>query len=541
MQTKYIFVTGGVCSSLGKGIAASSIGTLLKASGFKVFMQKLDPYLNVDPGTMSPFQHGEVYVTNDGAETDLDLGHYERFIDENLSTYSSVTTGKIYADIISRERKGEFLGGTIQIIPHITNEIQERITLAAKKSGAEIMIIEIGGTTGDIEGQPFLEAIRQLRHKLGSDNTLFVHLTLLPHLQATKELKTKPTQASVRELRSLGIQPDIIVARADLAIPKEILQKISLFCDVDREAVIGASTVKSIYEVPLNFEEQNLATLIGKKLKLGNVKPKLKEWKELVEKIHKDRKPLNIGIVTKYTGLEDAYLSVIESLKIACYHQERQLNLHWIDAEDLEAKKKETVAMLKKVDGIVVPGGFGSRGTEGKIASATYARTTKVPYLGLCLGMQLMTIDYARQALKNPKITSEEFDEEGKLDRSNYVIHFLPGQSKNSEKGGTLRLGAYDCAIQKGTKTYDAYKKTLISERHRHRYEFNNDFKEKLENAGMVFSGMNPAQKLVEIAEIKDHPFMVGSQFHPEFLSRPNRPHPLFAAFINAAIKHAKV
>ncbi|MBP7898633.1 CTP synthase [Candidatus Gracilibacteria bacterium] len=541
MQTKYIFVTGGVCSSLGKGIAASSIGTLLKASGFKVFMQKLDPYLNVDPGTMSPFQHGEVYVTNDGAETDLDLGHYERFIDENLSTYSSVTTGKIYADIISRERKGEFLGGTIQIIPHITNEIQERITLAAKKSGAEIMIIEIGGTTGDIEGQPFLEAIRQLRHKLGSDNTLFVHLTLLPHLQATKELKTKPTQASVRELRSLGIQPDIIVARADLAIPKEILQKISLFCDVDREAVIGASTVKSIYEVPLNFEEQSLATLIGKKLKLGNVKPKLKEWKELVEKIHKDRKPLNIGIVTKYTGLEDAYLSVIESLKIACYHQERQLNLHWIDAEDLEAKKKETVAMLKKVDGIVVPGGFGSRGTEGKIASATYARTTKVPYLGLCLGMQLMTIDYARQALKNPKITSEEFDEEGKLDRSNYVIHFLPGQSKNSEKGGTLRLGAYDCAIQKGTKTYDAYKKTLISERHRHRYEFNNDFKEKLENAGMVFSGMNPAQKLVEIAEIKDHPFMVGSQFHPEFLSRPNRPHPLFAAFINAAIKHAKV
>ncbi len=541
MQTKYIFVTGGVCSSLGKGIAASSIGTLLKASGFKVFMQKLDPYLNVDPGTMSPFQHGEVYVTNDGAETDLDLGHYERFIDENLSTYSSVTTGKIYADIISRERKGEFLGGTIQIIPHITNEIQGRITLAAKKSGAEIMIIEIGGTTGDIEGQPFLEAIRQLRHKLGSDNTLFVHLTLLPHLQATKELKTKPTQASVRELRSLGIQPDIIVARADLPIPKEILQKISLFCDVDREAVIGASTVKSIYEVPLNFEEQNLATLIGKKLKLGNIKPKLKEWKELIEKIHKDLRPLNIGIVTKYTDLEDAYLSVIESLKIACYHQERQLNLHWIDAEDLEAKKKEAVAMLKKVDGIVVPGGFGSRGTEGKISSASYARTNKVPYLGLCLGMQLMTIDFARHALKNPKITSEEFDEEGKLDRSNYVIHFLPGQSKNSEKGGTLRLGAYDCAIQKGTKTYDAYKKTLISERHRHRYEFNNDFKEKLENAGMIFSGMNPAQKLVEIAELKDHPFMVGSQFHPEFLSRPNRPHPLFAAFINAAIKHAKV
>ena len=541
MQTKYIFVTGGVCSSLGKGIAASSIGTLLKASGFKVFMQKLDPYLNVDPGTMSPFQHGEVYVTNDGAETDLDLGHYERFIDENLAAYSSVTTGKIYADTISRERKGEFLGGTIQIVPHITNAIQERITLAAKKSGAEIMIIEIGGTTGDIEGQPFLEAIRQLRHKLGNEHTLFVHLTLLPHLQATKELKTKPTQASVRELRALGIQPDIIMARADLEIPKEILKKISLFCDVDVEAVIAAETVKSIYEVPLHFENQHLATLIAKKLNLGNVKPKLKEWKELVEKIQKDRKPLNIGIVTKYTGLEDAYLSVIESLKIACYHQERQLNLHWIDAEDLEAKKKETVAMLKTVDGIVVPGGFGSRGTEGKIASAGFARTNKVPYLGLCLGMQLMTIDFARHTLKNPKITSEEFDEEGKLTPDHYVIHFLPGQSKEREKGGTLRLGAYDCAIQKGTKTYDAYKKTMISERHRHRYEFNNIFKEKLEEAGMIFPGMNPTQNLVEIAEIKDHPFMVGSQFHPEFLSRPNRPHPLFAAFISAAIKHAKV
>ncbi len=534
-------MTGGVCSSLGKGIAASSIGTLLKASGFKVFMQKLDPYLNVDPGTMSPFQHGEVFVTNDGAETDLDLGHYERFIDENLSTYSSVTTGKIYADIISRERKGEFLGGTIQIVPHITNAIQERITLAAKKSGAEIMIIEIGGTTGDIEGLPFLESIRQLRHKLGSENTLFVHLTLLPHLQATKELKTKPTQASVRELRSLGIQPDIIIARADLPIPKDILQKISLFCDVDREAVISATTVNSIYEVPLHFEEQNLATLIAKKLNLGNVKPKLKEWNSLIEKIRQDRKPLNIGIVTKYTGLEDAYLSVIESLKIACYHQDRQLNLHWIDAEDLEAKKKETVAMLKKVDGIVVPGGFGSRGTEGKIASAGYARTNKVPYLGLCLGMQLMTIEFARQALKNPKITSEEFDEDNKIGRENYVIHFLPGQSKESEKGGTLRLGVYECEIQKNTKTYNAYKKTSIEERHRHRYEFNNAFKSKLESAGMIFSGINPKQQLVEIAELKDHPFMVGSQFHPEFLSRPNRPHPLFAAFISAAINHAKV
>lgn len=541
MQTKYIFVTGGVCSSLGKGIAASSIGTLLKASGFKVFMQKLDPYLNVDPGTMSPFQHGEVFVTNDGAETDLDLGHYERFIDENLSKYSSVTTGKIYADIISRERKGEFLGGTIQIVPHITNAIQERIKIAAKDSEAEIMIIEIGGTVGDIEGLPFLEAIRQMRHKLGSENTLFVHLTLLPHLQATKELKTKPTQASVRELRAIGIQPDIIIARADLPITKDLLQKISLFCDVALEAVISAPTLSSIYEVPLRFKEQNVSALIQKKLNLPSTKPKLKEWETLVEKIKKERKPLNIALVGKYTGLEDAYLSVIESLKIACYHQERQLVTKWIDATDLEKNDKHTLEMLKSVDGIVVPGGFGTRGTEGKIMSATYARTHAVPYLGLCLGMQLMTIEFARHCLKNPKITSEEFDEDGKVGKDNHIIHFLPGQSKEKEKGGTLRLGAYECQLTKGTKTYDAYKKTTIEERHRHRYEFNNNFKEKLEKAGMLFPGMNIKQNLVEIAELKDHPFMIGSQFHPEFLSRPNKPHPLFAAFISAAIKHAKV
>ena len=541
MQTKYIFVTGGVCSSLGKGIAASSIGTLLKASGFKVFMQKLDPYLNVDPGTMSPFQHGEVFVTDDGAETDLDLGHYERFIDENLSKYSSVTTGKIYADIISRERKGEFLGGTIQIVPHITNAIQERIKLAAKNSGTEIMIIEIGGTVGDIEGLPFLEAIRQMRHKLGSENTLFVHLTLLPHLQATKELKTKPTQASVRELRAIGIQPDIIIARADLEITKDLLQKISLFCDVPVEAVISAPTLSSIYEVPLRFREQNVGALIQKKLNLPATKAKLKEWETLVEKIKKDRKPLNIALVGKYTGLEDAYLSVIESLKIACFHQGRQLVTHWIDAGKLEENDKKTVEALKSVDGIVVPGGFGTRGTEGKILSAKHARINKVPYLGLCLGMQLMTIEFARQALKNPKITSEEFDEDGKIGKENHIIHFLPGQSKEKAKGGTLRLGSYDCKLVKGTKTYDMYKKPMIQERHRHRYEFNNDFKKSLEDAGMIFSGLNPEQNLMEIAELKDHPFMVGSQFHPEFLSRPNKPHPLFAGFISAAIKHAKV
>jgi CTP synthase len=541
MQTKYIFVTGGVCSSLGKGIAASSIGTLLKASGFRVFMQKLDPYINVDPGTMSPFQHGEVFVTNDGAETDLDLGHYERFIDENLSKHSSVTTGKIYADTIWRERKGEFLGGTIQIVPHITNAIQERIKTAAKNSEAEIMIIEIGGTVGDIEGLPFLEAIRQMRHKLGSENTLFVHLTLLPHLQATKELKTKPTQASVRELRSIGIQPDIIICRADLPITNDILQKISLFCDVPLEAVISAPTVQSIYEVPIRFRDQNVGPLIQKKLQLKAAKPKLGEWEKLIVKIKKERKPLNIALAGKYTGLEDAYLSVIESLKIACYHQNRQLALHWIDTVSLEKNDKEAWESLKKTDGIVVPGGFGIRGIEGKILSAKYARTYEVPYLGLCLGMQLMTIEFARQALKNPKITSEEFDEDGKIGKENYVIHFLPDQSKEREKGGTLRLGAYDCKIAKGTKAYEAYGKNMIRERHRHRYEFNNSFREKLEKEGMVFSGMNPEHNLVEIAELKDHPFMVGTQFHPEFLSRPNKPHPLFAAFISAAIKYAKV
>jgi CTP synthase len=380
-----------------------------------------------------------------------------------------------------------------------------------------------------------------MRHKLGSENTLFVHLTLLPHLQATKELKTKPTQASVRELRSIGIQPDIIICRADLPITNDILQKISLFCDVPLEAVISAPTVQSIYEVPIRFRDQNVGPLIQKKLQLKAAKPKLGEWEKLIVKIKKERKPLNIALAGKYTGLEDAYLSVIESLKIACYHQNRQLALHWIDTVSLEKNDKEAWESLKKTDGIVVPGGFGIRGIEGKILSAKYARTYEVPYLGLCLGMQLMTIEFARQALKNPKITSEEFDEDGKIGKENYVIHFLPDQSKEREKGGTLRLGAYDCKIAKGTKAYEAYGKNMIRERHRHRYEFNNSFREKLEKEGMVFSGMNPEHNLVEIAELKDHPFMVGTQFHPEFLSRPNKPHPLFAAFISAAIKYAKV
>jgi len=520
---------------LGKGIVAASIGTILKASGQKVFIQKLDPYLNVDPGTMSPFQHGEVFVTDDGGETDLDLGHYERFIDTNLSKLSSVSTGKIYGEVLDKERKGAFLGRTIQIIPHITDAIQNRITKAAEKSECDIMLCEIGGTVGDIEGLPFLEALRQLRNKLGAENTLFVHLTLLPYLEASKELKTKPTQASVRELRSIGIQPDIIFARADRPIKKEHLKKIALFCDVEEREVFPAPTVKSIYEVPLGFQKYNLSELLAEKLNLGKLKPDLKEWEQLVEKIKTKREKIKIALVGKYTGLDDAYISVIESLKIACYHENRELELNWISSEKLEEKDKETWNKLESIDGVVVPGGFGIRGTEGKILAAKYCRENDVPYLGLCLGMQIMTIEFARHVLKNPKITSEEFDEDNVSGKENHIIHFLPGQHKDGEKGGTLRLGSYPCELKKDSKTQKLYGKKEINERHRHRYEFNNKFKESLEKAGMVFSGINPDQNLVEIAELSFHPFMIGSQFHPEFKSRPNKPHPLFQGFISAS------
>ncbi len=537
MPTKYIFVTGGVCSSLGKGIASASIGTLLKNAGFKVFTQKLDPYLNVDPGTMSPFQHGEVFVTDDGTETDLDLGHYERFIDVNLSLLSNITTGRIYKEVLDKERRGDFLGGTIQIIPHITQTIKNKILDAAKQSKADIMLVEIGGTVGDIEGLPYLEAIRQMRHELKTENTLFIHLTLLPYLKASKELKTKPTQASVRELRSIGIQPDIILARADSKITPDLIKKISLFCDVEQEAVIPAPTVKSIYEVPLNFQQHNLAQLIGNKLKLGKVKPNLKDWETLVNKIYTTKKTLKIGLVGKYTRLEDAYLSVIESLKIACYHQDRRLDLRWIDSEKIGKMDKKTWQELKSVDGILVPGGFGKRGMEGKILSAKYARIHHIPYLGLCLGMQIMTIEFLRQALKDPLITSEEFDEQKKIPADKYVIHFLPGQNEHKIKGGTLRLGAYPCTLTPSTKTYKLYNQPEISERHRHRYEFNNNFREIMEKNGLIVSGLYKKGNLVEIVELKNHPFMIGCQFHPEFLSRPNRPHPLFKGFITAALK----
>lgn len=534
-MTKYIFVTGGVCSSLGKGIASASIGTLLKASGFKVFSMKLDPYLNVDPGTMSPFQHGEVFVTDDGAETDLDLGHYERFIGENLSEDSSVTTGKIYTEVLEKERAGKFLGGTIQIIPHITGAIKDRILKAGKNSKADIVLIEIGGTTGDIEGLPYLESIRQLRYELGKENTLYVHLTLLPYLKGSKELKTKPTQASVRDLRSIGIQPDIIVARADYKIPKDMLYKISLFCDVEKRAVIPAVTSDSIYKVPLEFQRYKVAQIVADKLHLGKVSPRLTKWKQFVDKIDKKKPSIKIALVGKYTGLDDAYLSVIESLKIACFHEDRDLHLEWVSAEELEKKKKSTWERLKSCRGIVVPGGFGIRGVEGKILAAKYARENKVPYLGLCLGMQIMTIEYARHFLNDPEITSEEFDEEEKLDKSKYIIHFLPGQYKGCKMGGTLRLGAYPCKLLPDTKARALYKKTEIRERHRHRYEINNSYLEKLKDSDWVPSGVYETAGLVEVAELKKHPFMLGSQFHPEFLSRPDKPHPFFVGLIQAA------
>ncbi len=536
-RAKFIIVTGGVCSSLGKGIATASIGAIMKACGYKVFVQKLDPYLNVDPGTMSPFQHGEVFVTDDGAETDLDLGHYERFIDEPMSKLSTVTTGKIYTDVLSRERKGDFLGGTIQVVPHITNAIKESIIGAAKASKCDIMMVEVGGTVGDIEGEPFLEAIRQMKSEMGGERIFHVHLTLLPYLKGSKELKTKPTQLSVRELRRIGLHPDMILARADHKIPQELLDKISRFCDVRREAVIPALTVSSIYDVPLNFQQYATAQIIGEKLKLGKLRPDMTEWEKGRKRHETSVTPVHIALVGKYTHLDDAYLSVIESIKAAAVFHKRKAEIVWIDSEKLERNDKETWDRLKACAGIIVPGGFGKRGIEGKILAANYARTKKVPYLGLCLGAQLLAIEFARAALKDAQLTSEEFDEEGKLGRGKYVVHFLPNQHKDKDKGGTLRLGEYRCKLKPGTKAAKAYGTPEISERHRHRYEFNNAFRKQLEDKGLVFSGEWPKTGLMEIVEVKDHPFMVGSQFHPEFKSRPHRPHPLFAAMMKEAVK----
>ncbi len=539
-NTKYIFFTGGVCSSLGKGIAAASIGALLKSCGYKVFSLKLDPYINVDPGTMNPFQHGEVYVLKDGSETDLDLGHYERFIGEDLNQGSNVTTGRVYSEVIANERKGVYLGGTIQVVPHITNAIKKKVYEAGESSGAEIVLVEIGGTIGDLEGGPYIEAIRQIRRKKGFSNTLFVHLTLLPYLKGAKELKTKPTQASVRELRAYGIQPDIIIARADHDIAKELIQKIALFCDVDEEAVIAGTTLSSIYEVPLDYHAQNVTQLIANKLKLGEVNPDLGDWINFNERIKAKKDILKIGLVVKYAGLEDAYLSVIESMKISCYHQNRELEVLWIDSEQLEEKNENAWEMLKSADGVLVPGGFGTRGTNGKILAAKYCRENKIPYLGICLGMQIMCIEFMRHITKDNRYTSEEFDENNEVGREFYIINFLPGQNKNRDKGGTLRLGSYPCKLEDDSKSKALYKQEMIDERHRHRYEFNNKFRTEISKHGLTPVGIYPKEDLVEIIELKNHPFMIGCQFHPEFQSRPNKPHPLFHGFIEASIKHHK-
>lgn len=509
----------------------------MKACGFSVFVQKLDPYLNIDPGTMSPFQHGEVFVTDDGAETDLDLGHYERFIDEPMSKLSTVTTGQIYQSVLGKERHGDYLGKTIQVVPHITNAIKERMLEAATKSGADIMLVEIGGTVGDIEGEPFLEAVRQMRSELGEHHIFHVHLTLLPYLAGSKELKTKPTQLSVRELRRVGLAPDMILARADYPITEDLLDKIHSFCGVERRAVIPAPTVASIYDVPLNFQSYGMAQIIAEKLDIGSVKPNMKEWEEGKKRYALAKKEIKIALVGKYTNLDDAYLSVIESIKSAAVFEKRKAKIMWLDSEKLEKKDEKVWAELKKCAGVIVPGGFGKRGIEGKIMAAKYCRENNVPYLGLCLGAQLLTIEFARAVLNDAQLTSEEFDEDAKLDPSKYVVHFLPGQTKEGKKGGTLRLGAFTCKLVPGSKAAKAYGSATISERHRHRYEFNKAYKEKLEKNGLLFSGIWPETGLAEIVELKKHPFMMGSQFHPEFKSRPHRPHPLFHAFMKEAVK----
>jgi CTP synthase len=527
-MAKYIFVTGGVVSSVGKGITVASIGRLLKSRNISVSVQKLDPYINVDPGTMSPYQHGEVFVTQDGEETDLDLGHYERFIDVNLTAASSVTTGQVYSSIIAQERRGDFLGGTIQVVPHVTNEIKRCFREVARESEAGVVIVEVGGTVGDIEGLPFLEAIRQMRSDVGRGDVLYVHVTLLPYLSVTGELKTKPTQHSVNELRRIGIQPDIIVCRSDYPITDEVRDKIALFCDVDRRAVVPLLTLPIIYETPLVLEEAGLGQLIVEMLDLPRINGDLSEWRTLVERMKEPKEPLSIAIVGKYVELRDSYISVKEALRHAAVHHDRDIEIHWIQSEDLE---RDGDSLLSSVQGIVVPGGFGVRGIEGMVIAARYARENKIPYLGLCLGMHVMTIEYARHVLKSPEPNSTEFD----LETPYPVIDLLPGQRRVKEKGGTMRLGTYPCHLVEGTKAASAYGEQVVYERHRHRFEFNNDFREILERAGMVFSGLSPEGSLVEVGELRDHPFMVGCQFHPEFRSRPNRPHPLFRDFIGVA------
>jgi CTP synthase len=532
-MTKYIFCTGGVVSSLGKGVAAASIGRILKSRGLSVTVQKLDPYLNVDPGTMSPYEHGEVFVLEDGAETDLDLGAYERFIDENLTRASNLTSGQVYQQVINRERRGDYLGKTIQVIPHVTNQIKATIRNVAKESDAEIVIVEVGGTVGDIEGLPFLEALRQMRKDAGRDNTLYIHVTLLPHLQTTSELKTKPTQHSVRELRSIGIQPDMIMCRADLPVDNDLREKIALFCDVDKEAVVPLVTADTIYEVPLMLEDMGVAELICDRMNIECNKPDLQDWRELVDHIKKPKPTINIGVVGKYVELEDAYMSVYEAIKEAATQQDCEANIDWISSEDLE--RMRGFDRLEKLNGIIVPGGFGERGIEGKIVAAKFARVREVPYLGLCLGMQVMVIELAREVFGSEVANSTEFNPTTPYP----VIDLMPDQRDIADLGGTMRLGSYPCHLVPETIAAKAYQEEIVTERHRHRFEFNNEYREQLEEGGLVLSGLSPDERLVEIVELKDHPFMAGSQFHPEFKSRPTRPHPLFSTLIKAARQHA--
>ncbi|MBU5461971.1 CTP synthase [Lachnoclostridium sp. MSJ-17] len=529
-MTKYIFVTGGVVSGLGKGITAASLGRLLKARGLKVAAQKLDPYINVDPGTMSPYQHGEVYVTEDGAETDLDLGHYERFIDEDLNKFSNLTTGKVYSNVLQKERKGEYLGKTVQVIPHVTDEIKRFIYSVGKKTDADVVITEIGGTIGDIESQPFLEAIRQVGQEVGQDNRLYIHVTLVPYLKASGEHKSKPTQHSVKEMQSFGISPDVIILRVDEPITDaNIFDKIAHFCNVRRDCVIENMTLPVLYEAPLMLEKAGFSDIVCRELKIESQKPDLSDWEQMVGRIKSRQKTVTIGLVGKYVELHDAYLSVAEALRHAGYYQNAVVDIRWIDSEQITDENAPEI--LGELDGIIVPGGFGKRGIEGMIATARYAREKKIPYFGICLGMQIAVIEFARNVAGLKNADSGEFAQNVPK-----VIDFLPDQSDDTDKGGTLRLGAYPCVLQDSTVIKAAYGKSEISERHRHRYEFNNEYRRVLQDAGLTLSGLSPDGNLVETVELSDRDFYVGVQYHPEFKSRPNKPHPLFSAFIKASL-----
>ena len=536
-NTKYIFVTGGVVSSLGKGITAASLGRLLKSRGYRVTIQKFDPYINIDPGTMSPYQHGEVFVTDDGAETDLDLGHYERFIDINLSKNSNTTTGKIYQSVINKERRGDYLGGTVQVIPHITNEIKERVFRVGKQDNADFVITEIGGTVGDIESLPFLEAIRQVKKDVGKNDVLYIHVTLVPYISAAGELKTKPTQHSVKELRSIGISPDILVCRSEKPISKEMREKMAMFCDVDPDAVIQNLTARSIYEVPMLMEEQGLDTIVLRKLAMEDKPKDMQGWHDMVARILKKYdKKVTIAVVGKYVALQDAYISITESLRHAAVANEAELDIHWVNAEEIEADDTDMDKVMAGVDGILVPGGFGNRGIEGKIKAIQYAREHKIPFFGICLGMQCAVIEFARHVCGMADANSSEFNPNS----AHPVIDLMPEQLDVEDLGGTMRLGLYPCKVYPDTLTSKAYNAELIYERHRHRYEFNNAFREKIVGKGLVLGGTLPNGRLVEIVELpeSEHPWFLGAQFHPEFKSRPTNPHPLFREFVGAAVKH---